>query len=126
MPTIPGTLHMFAAFDWGDEIHLERALQLIPPASFHELLRRRRTPSSFHFQPPPLYLNLGTLPLTLPEVGGVPAAAGLMAFDFGAVSLSLRVALDLTPEAWTRLAGALADPAPLLERARAILRPIFD
>lgn len=126
MPTIPGTLHMFAAFDWGDEIHVERALKLIPPASFHELLRRRRTPSSFHFQPPPLYLNLGTLPLTLPEVGSVAAVAGLTLFDFGAVSLSLRVAVDLPPDAWTRLAGGLADPAPLLEKARAILRPIYD
>ena len=105
MPNLPGTLHIFAAFDWGDDIHLERALELIPPASFHELVRRRRTPSSFHFQPPPLYLNLESLPVTLPEIGTVPAVAGLTVFDFGAVSLQ-ELALEPIDDP---IPGVLAD-----------------
>lgn len=122
---IAGTLHVFVAFDWGDEIQFERAQKLIPPASFQELLRRRRTPTSFSFRPPPLHLSLGSLPVTLPEVGATQAAAGLTVFDFGAVSLSLRVPLEIDAAAYLRLAGGLADPAALVQRAREILTPIY-
>jgi hypothetical protein len=122
---IMGTLHVYVAFDWGDEIHFDRAQKLIPPASFQELLRRRRTPTSFSFRPPPLHLALGHLGVTLPEVGRVEASAGLTVFDFGAVSLCLRVALDLPADGYARLAGGLADPSPLVEQARTILAPIY-
>lgn len=121
---IAGTLHVFVAFDWGDEIDFERALKLIPPASFQELLRRRRTPTSFSFRPPPIHLGLGPIALVLPEMGNIQAAAGLTLFDFGAVSLALRVPLTLPAESYLRLAGALADPAALVDQARAILTPI--
>jgi hypothetical protein len=126
MSLIAGTLHVFVAFDWGDEIHFDRALKLIPPASFQELLRRRRTPTSFSFRPPPIHLGLGPTMVTLPEIGGVQAAAGLTLFDFGAVSLALRAPLNLPAEAFTRLAGALADPALLVNQARALLSPIYQ
>lgn len=123
---IAGTLHVFVAFDWGDEINFDRALKLIPPASFQELLRRRRTPTSFSFRPPPLHLNLGPMPLTLPEVGSVSANAGLTVFNFGAVSLGLRAPLQLPADAYLRLAGSLADPTLLVEQGRALLKPIYQ
>lgn len=123
---IAGTLHIFVAFDWGDEIHFDRAQKLIPPASFQELLRRRRTPSSFSFRPPPLHLNLGSVALTLSEIGPVSAAAGLTVFDFGAVSLALRVPLELTTDSYLRLAGGLADSKPIVECARTLLTPIYQ
>jgi hypothetical protein len=126
MSLIAGTLHVFVAFDWGDEIDFDRALKLIPPASFQELLRRRRTPTSFSFRPPPLHLGLGPIALTLPEIGNVPSTAGLTVFDFGAVSLSLRAPLELPAETFLRLAGALADPILLVEQARVILKPIYQ
>jgi hypothetical protein len=122
---IAGTLHVFVAFDWGDEIHFDRAQKLIPPASFQELLRRRRTPTSFTFRPPPLHLSLGTLPVVLPEVGSAQANAGLTVFDFGAVSLALRIPLSLDAPAYLRLAGGLADAASIVQRAREILTPIY-
>lgn len=121
---IAGTLHIFVAFDWGDEVHLDRAQKLIPPASFQELLRRRRTPSSFSFRPPPLHLNLGSVPIDLPEVGKATAAAGLTVFDFGGVSLWLRAPLDMPVDAYRRLAGGLADSRALVECARQLLKPI--
>src|SRR6478672_911822 len=123
---LPGTLHIYVAFDWGDEIHLERAQKLIPPASFQELLRRKRTPTSFSYRPAPLRLGLGPLAMSLPELGSVQAMTALTLFDFGAVSLGLRIPLLLSPEALVRLAGALADPVPITRTARTLLVPIFQ
>jgi hypothetical protein len=65
---LAGTLHILVAFDWGDEIDLERVRQLVP-AEVHNLPRRRRTPSSIGYQPAPLVLTLAPLPLTLPGLG---------------------------------------------------------
>ena len=103
-----GTLHIYVAFDWGDEINLDRAQKLVPPASYQELLRRRRTPSSFTYRPAPLRLGLGPVPITLPEIGAVQASAALTLFDFGAVSLWLRAPFAMasrrdsfgSPAAW--------------------------
>ena len=39
-----GLLHIFVAFDWGDEVNLELARKLVP-AEVHALPRRRRTPA---------------------------------------------------------------------------------
>lgn len=123
---IASVLHVFVAFDWGDEIHLDRARKLVPPASFQELIRRRRTPTSFSFRPPPLYLNLQSVSLTLPEVGATTANAGLTLFDFGAVSLSLRIALEMPGNRYLKLAGSLADPAGIVEFSRNLLAPVYE
>src|SRR3954471_18544670 len=100
---LPGTLHIFVAFDWGDEIRLDRAQKLIPPASFQELLRRKRTPTSFSYRPAPLRLGLGPVAMMLPELGPVQAATALTLFDFGAVSLAFRIPFELSPDACLRL-----------------------
>jgi hypothetical protein len=120
-----GTLHIYVAFDWGEQIELERAVRQVP-ASRHELPRRRRTPSSFSYRPPPLHLALEPVLLELAEIGTVQAAAGLTLFDFGAVSLALRVPFTLTAEALLRLAGSLADPSALVQKARVILQPLYQ
>jgi hypothetical protein len=41
---LTGTLHILVAFDWGDEIDLERVRQLVR-AEVYALPRRRRTPT---------------------------------------------------------------------------------
>src|SRR5947209_3599031 len=84
-PATHGTLHIYVAFDWGEQIRLDDAASHVP-ASRQELPRRRRTPPSFTYRPPPLHLALEPVPLDLPEIGAVQAAAGLTLFDFGAVS----------------------------------------
>jgi hypothetical protein len=122
---LAGILHIYVAFDWGDAIDLEKARGLVP-ASFQELPRRRRTPSSFSYRPPPLHVALAPTPLELAELGRVEAQAGLTVFDFAGVSLALRVPLTLPAEALIRLAGSLADPTALVQAARTLLRPIFD
>jgi len=117
MPEISGSLHVFVAFDWGEEIRLDQAARLVPAAP-QELARRRRTPSSFSYRPSPLYLPLPALALDLPELGKVEASAALTLFDFAAVSLALQVPFKLAPEGLLRLAGSLADPADCLQKAR--------
>src|SRR5438034_10287584 len=76
-----GTLHIYVAFDWGEQIQLEQAARQVP-GSRQELPRRRRTPSSISYRPPPLHLTLDPVPLELPEIGAVQAVAGVTLFDF--------------------------------------------
>jgi hypothetical protein len=124
-PDGSGILHIFVAFDWGEEIRLEQAGRLVP-GSPQELPRRRRTPSSFTYTPPPLHLTLAPVPFELAEIGNVQAAAGLTLFDFGAVSLALHVPFTLAPDKLLRLAGTLADPSALLQTARQALQPLYQ
>src|SRR5262245_30127890 len=121
---VRGVLHLHVAFDWGDEVDLDHARRLVP-AEVHNLPRRRRTPTSITYRPPPLHFVMPPVPLHLPEVGAVRAAAGATVFDFGAVSLGMQVPFRLDAAALTRLAAALADPAAVVEAARAALKPLF-
>jgi hypothetical protein len=119
-----GTLHVFVAFDWGDEIDLERARQLRPTQS-EALARRRRTPSSIGYRPAPLRYPLNLPPIALPELGDVQAASEAIVFDFGGVSVSLQIPFALTAAALARVAGALADPQSLVEAARNATTELF-
>ena len=47
-----GTLHVFVAFDWGDDMDLDQARQLVP-AEVQDLNRRRPTPTSIDNRTPP-------------------------------------------------------------------------
>jgi hypothetical protein len=123
--TITGILHIHVAFDWGDEVDLERARQLVP-SEHQDLPRRRRTPSSIKFRPPPLRFVLGPVPLSLPGVGDVTPSAEATVFDFAAVSTELRVPFSLTAAALTRLAGWLAEPSSLVRASLKALRPLYD
>ena len=120
---LTGTLHVYVAFDWGDEVDLERARALVP-AEQQVLTRRRRTPSSFSYRPPPLRFLLEPPALDLPGVGPVPATAEATVFDFAAVSVALHVPFRLPLAGLVRLAGRLADPDPLVRAARAAVTPL--
>ncbi len=78
---IPGTLHVYIAFDWGNEIRLDEARRLWPARS-GELARRPRTPSSISYRPTPLQFSLTPLQLDLPELGQVTAAVEATALRF--------------------------------------------
>jgi hypothetical protein len=122
---VTGTLHVFVAFDWGDEVNLDAAKRLVR-GEFTLLRRRRRTPSSIAYRPSPLRLSLEPLPLMLPEVGPLNAPAKVTVFDFAAVSLAVQVPFSLPLPAMTRLAGYLADPTSVVQAARLALQPLFD
>ncbi|MGQ0636800.1 MAG: hypothetical protein ACT4QC_19495 [Planctomycetaceae bacterium] len=122
---LAGLLHVFVAFDWGDEIDLERAARLAP-ATRHELPRRVRTPPSIAYQSPPLRVQLAPVELTLPAAGATAAAADVVLFDFGAVGMALHAPLDLSSHRWLELAGELADPTSCVRAARTALEGLYE
>jgi hypothetical protein len=123
--TVQGVLHIYVAFDWGDEIDLERARKLAS-GSYQALPRRRRTPSSFAYRPPPLHVALPATSLELPELGTVTASAGITIFDFAAVSIAFRIPFQRQACDLVRLAGALAESGPLVQLARTTLTPLYQ
>jgi hypothetical protein len=123
VPLLAGTLHVYVAFDWGDEVDLEQARRLAP-AGRQELPRRRRTPTSISYRPPPLRFLLGPFPLDLPGAGPAPVTAEAVVFDFAAVSVALHVPFRLPLADLVRLAGRLADTTPLVQAARAAVTPL--
>jgi hypothetical protein len=121
---IGGTLHVFVAFDWGEEIDLDEARRLLPTQS-EELVRRRRTPNSIAYRPAPLRYLLSVPPISLAELGAVKATAEAIVFDFAGVSVSLQIPFKLTASALARLAGTLADPQALVDIARGACSELF-
>jgi hypothetical protein len=120
-----GVLHVYVAFDWGEEIVLERARSLVP-AEICDLPRRRRTPSSIAYRPAPLRVRLPAVELGMPELGLVQASTEATVFDFAAVSLALHVPFVLPPTALLRLADGLANPSDLVQVARTVLQPLHQ
>jgi hypothetical protein len=126
---LTGRLHLYVAFDWGDEIDLEHAARLAPAAVL-TLARRPRTPSSIAYKPPPLRFQLDPVPLDLSILDGAPiSSAEATVFDFAAVSVALHVPFRATATDLTALAGRLADPAvglALVQSARRALEPLHE
>jgi hypothetical protein len=120
---LAGVLHVYVAFDWGDEVRLDLARSLVP-AEVHALPRRRRTPPSIAYRPAPLRFLLEPVPLSLPELGAVQLGGEATVFDFAAVSVAFHVPFRLPPAALARLAGHLAEPEPLVLAARCALEPL--
>ncbi len=118
-PDLPltGTLHAYVAFDWGDELDLEEAQRLVP-AEVRELPRRRRTPPSIAYRPPPLRFRLEATTLEFPPYLQTRARVEATVFDFAATSVALEIPFSLNRDALLRLAGWLADPAPVIRVAR--------
>jgi hypothetical protein len=122
---LTGTLHIHVAFDVGGEVYLERARQLVPAES-QSLPRRPRTPSSIAYRPAPLRLQLPAARLPLVELGEVDVTMEATLFDFGAVSVALRVPFQLAPVALLRLARSLAEPGELVRAARQSFAPLYS
>jgi hypothetical protein len=122
---LAGTLYVNVAFDWGEEIDLERA-QSLAPATYHVLPRRSRTPPSIDYRPRPLRFRLTPVTLELPGAAAMPAEVEATVFDFGGVSVRLQIPFALPADALVALAGNLADAEPLVVVARAAAAPLFD
>lgn len=120
------TVHLFFAFDVGDEVQLDLARKLLS-ADAELLVRRPRTPESIRYRPAPLRLILEPHGLVLPGHESVPPAySQLTIFDFGAISLRTQYRLTIEDEELTRLAGRLADLSAQAVVAREILKPWID
>jgi hypothetical protein len=118
-------LHIYVAFDWGEEVDLVRAQELVP-ATVGVLPRRRRTPPSIGYRPPPLRFLLEGLTLELPGLGPFIVRPEATVFDFAGVSVALVAAFRTDAACLTRIAAWLADPAPYLQAARSALAPLHQ
>jgi hypothetical protein len=127
--TLSGHLYVYVAFDWGEEVDLERARRLAP-AEVRALARRPRTPTSFAFKPPPLRFALNPQSVILPPQGSIsPVSAAASLFEFGAVSVELVIPLHVSDDDLRVLAGGLSDPATansLVASAREMLTPLHQ
>jgi len=123
--TFTGTLHVFVAFDWGDEVDLGLA-QKLPGAGGQHLPRRRRTPTSIDYRPPPVRFDLPPVPLELPAIGTLEVGAEVAVFDFAGVSVCLRVPFYLEAAALSALAHCLTDSDVVVRAARAVLEPLYE
>jgi hypothetical protein len=135
---VSGTIHLYVAFDWGEEVDLEAARNLLA-AEPRSLARRRRTPSSFAYSPPPLRFPLAPIELKLADPEPPSSASAVEAacrtlkatsdatlFDFGGVSVAMHVPFSTTVVELSRLAACLADSDRLVEQATAPARWLFD
>jgi hypothetical protein len=124
------TLHLVFAFDVGYEIDLKRTSERLQGGQPGPLPRRRRTPESIQYRPPPLRLAMPGGGMTLPQADGVEPAgaprAELAVFDFGAISLVVSIPLCVSREALAQVAGELGDLAPQAAAARRLLGPWIE
>ncbi|MGE3819243.1 MAG: hypothetical protein AB7I30_07390 [Isosphaeraceae bacterium] len=120
-------VHVNLAFDVGYEIDLEAARPLLKGVS-GVLSRRRRTPESIRYRPTPLRVPIEATAVRLTaDSQAVRASRGqLSVFDFGALSLTLQFSLRLTTDELLRLAGELANLAPLATQARDLVNPLIE
>jgi hypothetical protein len=125
---VTGVLHIFVAFDWGEEVDLDHAGRLAQ-GEVLALSSRPRTPTSIAYKPPPLRFRLDPVTLVLPGLEAVLSTVEATVFDFAAVSVALKLSFQLPAAALTRLAGSLAEPATadaLSCAARRVVKPLHE
>jgi hypothetical protein len=127
--SLAGSLYLFVAFDWGDEIDVEHARRLAPGV-VHDLSRRPRTPSSIGYKPPPLRFPLQAVGLELPALsGGAAQSAVATVFDFAAVSVAMCWPFQMASRELADVAGRLTEPptaAAVVRAARSVVEPLHQ
>lgn len=120
-----GRLHVLIAMDVGEEIDLNRVAQMAQ-AHKHEFPRRPRTPSSFAYHPAPVRLLARPVELDVPGLGAVAVPGEVTLFDFGGMSVALRLPLAVSASALSALAGQLADASRIVATVRQALAPLVE
>jgi hypothetical protein len=123
-----GRLHVFVAFDWGDEVNLELARKQGAGVVL-DMVRRPRTPQSIAYRPPPLRFPLGPIAIGIPGMTGtVIRSAEATVFDFAGVSVAMQFPFSLPPDDLRELAARLNEPATatqIMQTARTALEPLY-
>jgi hypothetical protein len=122
---VDGVLHAHVAYDWGEEVDLNRAATLAPAES-QGLARRPRTPPSIGYQVAPLRFRLPQTHLELPNCPPVTGDVEVTVFDFGAVSVRIGVPIHHTVDDLRRLAGDPGAANCVIRAARAAAEPLFE
>jgi hypothetical protein len=112
-----GTCVVQYAYDVGLSIDLDECARRIGDSQRHAIPRLRQPPRYFDFDPQPLRATQRRQP---PEILGrrPDAEVDLLLFDFGAVSVSYRIAIAGPLADLARLSGALHDNEALLADSR--------
>jgi hypothetical protein len=125
---LSGRLHVYVAFDWGEEIDLERARRQGAGVVL-DMMRRPRTPASIAYRPPPLRFPIGPVVITMPGLAGTAIrSAEATVFDFAGVSLALQLPFSMPRGELRDLAARLAEPhtaLAIMQTARALLEPLY-
>ncbi|MFO0843746.1 MAG: hypothetical protein U0797_15355 [Gemmataceae bacterium] len=125
---LAGRLSIYVAFDWGEEIDLERARQQGAGVVL-DIARRPRTPRSIALRPPPLRFPLGPVAVAMPGLAGSAVrSAEATVFDFAGVSVAFHVPFTLPRHELRLLAARLNDPEPslqIVQAAREAVEPLY-
>ncbi|NBO92837.1 MAG: hypothetical protein EBV06_11095 [Planctomycetia bacterium] len=125
---LTGRLHLFLAFDWGEEIDLARAKQQ-RNSVYLDMRRRPRTPASIAYRVPPLRFTLDPVVISLEGLNTTEIrTAEATVFDFGGVSVSLAIPFTMTRAALRDLAAKLTDRSnaqTLVKSVRNLLEPLY-
>ena len=113
-----GFCHIMFAYDAARFIDLNKAEKRTHEASERQTIRhKRRTPSYFDFQPPPLRVTYGTAPLDIEACSARPTV-DLILYDFGAICASYSLPIAGSFDQLLRLSEELYDNSFLLADSR--------
>jgi len=121
-----GTCHVIFAYDAARSIDLESADRRVQETTQRPSIRRkRRTPSHFEYQPPPLRASADSEPIA---VGKFATRRGydVMMYDFGAVAVGYAIAIDGPFEDLLALSDELYDNDALLADSRLRVEQLLD
>jgi hypothetical protein len=123
---VRGECRIFLAYDVGLAIDLNQAEQRIAAGKARETMRKkRRSPSYFEFDPPPLRVSQKIEPL---KVAHHRSAEYLdaMIYDFGAISVAYTFPLDEPLDKLLHLSEHLYDNELLLSHSRRIVEELLQ
>ncbi|MCP9453254.1 MAG: hypothetical protein NNA23_11305 [Nitrospira sp.] len=121
-----GTGYALFAYDIGLSVNIEEAERRITPATARGRIRHKaRAPQYFEYHPAPLRLTQegGTLAIGSSRLSPL---IELMIYDFGAVTITYRFALDGPFEQLLELSDALYENDPLLAESRTRLEQLLQ
>lgn len=113
-----GTCYALFAYDIGLSVNIEEAERRITAGTERGRIRHKaRAPQYFEYHPAPLRLTQEGVALTVGSHQSSPSIE-LMVYDFGAVTITYRFALDGPFEQWLDLSESLYENTLLLAESR--------
>jgi hypothetical protein len=122
---IDGRLFGLFAFDVGYEIDLARARQLATPSAAPALEHRRAAPAHLGYATPPLRIDLGSREVLLDGRPSRVATQGTL-HEFGAITITLSVGIDVDVETLPTLTSSLAATGTFETGARTLLNELYE
>jgi hypothetical protein len=122
-PNLAGECRAFFAFEAAYAIDLAHAAARFPASAREALPQSRRLPADADFAQKPLRIVVERAPIAL-GAWRTESAVEVTLYDFGAVSVSFRIAIADSPAGLRALAAALWNNAALAAAARALVDEI--